>query len=218
MRVSLAGVAKHRGAQVVLDQVTLTLGPQTRAGLVGPNGVGKSTLLRIVAGLEEPDEGTVSRAPTRATVGYLEQERLGVGESVLETLARRTGVLAAERELEQSATELARDERAEDRYAAALERFLALGGGDFDARARTTCAELGLGARPRARAPRPLGRREGEGRARGDPALPLRPPAPRRADERPRPGRPRAAGALPLWLRRRRSSSSATIGRCSSGR
>ena len=50
-----------------------------------------------------------------------------------------------ERELEQSATELARDERAEDRYAAALERFLALGGGDFDARARTTCAELGFG-------------------------------------------------------------------------
>jgi ATPase subunit of ABC transporter with duplicated ATPase domains len=145
MRVSLAGVAKHRGAQVVLDQVTLTLGPQTRAGLVGPNGVGKSTLLRIAAGLEEPDEGTVTRAPTRATVGYLEQERLGVEESVLETLARRTGVLAVERELEQSATELARDERAEDRYAAALERFLALGGGDFDARARTTCAELGFG-------------------------------------------------------------------------
>jgi ATPase subunit of ABC transporter with duplicated ATPase domains len=145
MRVQLAGVAKHRGAQVVLDQVSLTLGPHARAGLVGPNGVGKSTLLRIIAGLEQPDEGTVSRSPAAATVGYLEQERPGVGESVLVTLARRTGVLAAERELEESARELARGSAAEDRYAAALERFLSLGGGDFDARARSTCADLGLG-------------------------------------------------------------------------
>ncbi len=145
MRVQLAGVAKRCGAQVVLDQVSLTLGPHARAGLVGPNGVGKSTLLRIIAGLEQPDEGTASRSPATATVGYLEQERRGAGESVLVTLARRTGVLAAEHELEESARALARGEPAEDRYAAALERFLALGGGDFDMRARSTCADLGLG-------------------------------------------------------------------------
>ena len=144
MRVQLAGVAKHRGAQVVVDQVSLTLGRHARAGLVGPNGVGKSTLLRIIAGLEQPDEGAVSRSPATATVGYLEQERPGAGESVLVTLARRTGILAAERELEESARELARGAPAEDRYAAAFERFLALGGGDFEARARSTCADLGL--------------------------------------------------------------------------
>ena len=51
---------------------------------------------------------------------------------------------AAERELEDAAQALARREPAESRYAAALERFLALGGGDFEARARATCAELGL--------------------------------------------------------------------------
>ena len=50
MRVQLADIAKSYGAQVVLDQVTLTIGPRARIGLVGPNGVGKSTLLRIVAG------------------------------------------------------------------------------------------------------------------------------------------------------------------------
>ena len=144
MRVQLAGVAKHRGAQVVVDQVSLTLGRHARAGLVGPNGVGKSTLLRIIAGLEQPDEGAVSRSPATATVGYLEQERPGAGESVLVTLTRRTGIIAAERELEDSARELARGAPAEDRYAAAFERFLALGGGDFEARARSTCADLGL--------------------------------------------------------------------------
>jgi ATPase subunit of ABC transporter with duplicated ATPase domains len=146
MRVQLAGVAKHYGAQVVLDQVSLTIGPRARVGLVGPNGVGKSTLLRIVAGIEAPDEGVVSRAPERLTVGYLEQERAAVsGESVVEALAQRTGVLGAERELEASADALARSASASDRYSVALERFLALGGADFHARARTACTELGLG-------------------------------------------------------------------------
>ncbi|HEX2428845.1 MAG TPA: ABC-F family ATP-binding cassette domain-containing protein [Gaiellaceae bacterium] len=145
MRVQLAGVSKHYGAQKVLDQVTLTLGPQARVGLVGPNGAGKSTLLRILAGLEQPDTGAVARSPAHVTVGYLEQERLPVrGESVLATLARRTGVAAAGHELEESADALARDAADDDRYSAALERFLALGGGDFEARARSTCADLGL--------------------------------------------------------------------------
>jgi ATPase subunit of ABC transporter with duplicated ATPase domains len=145
MRVQLAGVAKHFGAQKILDQVTLTVGPEARIGLVGPNGVGKSTLLRILAGLEEPDEGSVSRAPENLTAGYLPQERRArEGETLLDALARRTGVSAAERELENAATALARDARAESRYAAALESFLALGGGDFESRARATCSELGL--------------------------------------------------------------------------
>jgi ATPase subunit of ABC transporter with duplicated ATPase domains len=145
MRVHLAGVAKHFGAQQVLDQVTLTVGPQARLGLVGPNGAGKSTLLRILAGLEEPDAGTVAHAPEHLTAGYLPQERRGrTGESLLQALARRAGVAAAEAELETAAGALAGGDAAENRYAAALERFLALGGADFEARARSTCAELGL--------------------------------------------------------------------------
>jgi ATPase subunit of ABC transporter with duplicated ATPase domains len=145
MRVSLAGVGKHHGAQHILEQVTLTIGPQARIGLVGPNGAGKSTLLRIVAGLERPDTGSVTRAPERLTVGYLEQERsLGEGESVLEVLARRAGISQAELDLEESAEALARGEPASERYTHALERLVSLGAEDFDARARTTCADLGL--------------------------------------------------------------------------
>ena len=99
----------------------------------------------ILAGFEEPDEGTVSRAPARLVAGYLSQEReMQRGETLLEFLARRTGVTAAEAELEETAVELAHDERAGGRYSAALERFLVLGGGDFEARAGSTCAELGL--------------------------------------------------------------------------
>src|SRR5262245_41218424 len=112
MRVQLADITKWYGAQVVLEDVDLTIGPRARIGLVGPNGVGKSTLLRLIAGAETPDRGVVTRAPDSATVGYLEQERRTEPGSILETLARRTGVVAAERELEEAAASLARGEAA----------------------------------------------------------------------------------------------------------
>jgi ATPase subunit of ABC transporter with duplicated ATPase domains len=146
MRVQLAHISRSYGAQVVLDDVTLSIGPRVRIGLVGPNGAGKSTLLRIVAGIEAPDRGLVARAPETVTIGYLEQEPRDVaGESVISALARRTGVLAAERELEAAATALAEGEQAADRYSRALETFLALGGGDFGPRAHGLCSDLGLG-------------------------------------------------------------------------
>ena len=145
MRVQLADITKSYGAQVVLDRVTLAVGPRARIGLVGPNGVGKSTLLRLLAGVELPDDGAVSRAPESLTVGYLEQERRAEpGESIIATLGRRAGTFGAERELEDAAGALARGEVAEERYSHALERYLALGGADFEARARTVCADLGL--------------------------------------------------------------------------
>src|SRR5262245_24187694 len=145
MRVQLADISKSYGAQVVLDRITLTIGPRARIGLTGPNGVGKSTLLRIVAGLEQPDTGVVSRAPESLSVGYLEQERLiEPGESILESLERRTGVRAAEDELHAAATALSDRDPDDDRYSRALDRYLAFGGGDLHVRARVVCAELGL--------------------------------------------------------------------------
>ncbi len=145
MRVQLAGITKSHGAQVVVEDVDLTIGSRVRIGLVGPNGVGKSTLLRIVAGVEMPDRGVVTRAPASLTVGYLEQERRAApGESILDSLGRRTGVQAAERELEDAAAALSRGEDGADRYSVALDRYLSLGGGDLEARAGSVCAELGL--------------------------------------------------------------------------
>ena len=91
-----AKISKHHGAQLVIDDVTLVVPLRARIGLVGPNGVGKSTLLRILAGLEEPDAGSVRRSPPDLAVGYLPQERdAAVGETIRGYLMRRTGLADA---------------------------------------------------------------------------------------------------------------------------
>jgi ATPase subunit of ABC transporter with duplicated ATPase domains len=142
------GVTKHHGAQTVLETVGLSVGAETRLGVLGPNGVGKTTLLRILAGLDRPDEGRVTLLPPTATVGYLAQEREAVeGETVADYLARRTGVADAQAALDRAAGALASAEQGADaRYGAALERYLALGGPDLEARAGIICADLALPA------------------------------------------------------------------------
>ena len=150
MRARLTGVAKSHGAQVVLENASLEVGPRARIGLVGPNGVGKSTVLRLLGGEEAPDAGVVALDPPRATVAHLRQEpERRPRETLRARLARLTGVAAAELELEAAADALARDadttHAMSDRYDVALARFLALGGGDLDARAAATCARVGLG-------------------------------------------------------------------------
>jgi ATPase subunit of ABC transporter with duplicated ATPase domains len=129
----------------VLDQVSLVVSPGDRIGIVGPNGIGKSTLLRVLAGLEEPDRGEVVRS---GAVGYLPQEsEARPGETVRGYLARRTGVGAAEHELDALAARLDAAPELTDCYTEALERFLLLGGEDFDARARSVLDDVGLGRR-----------------------------------------------------------------------
>ena len=87
-----SNISKSHGSSLVLDDVSLTVRPGARIGIVGPNGIGKSTLLRVLAGLEAPDSGSISRAPDTLTVGYLPQEVRATGrESVGEYLARRAG-------------------------------------------------------------------------------------------------------------------------------
>ena len=141
-------VSHARGGRAVLADVSLTVGPQACVGVTGPNGVGKSTLLRLLAGIEAPDAGTVTLDPASGTVGYLAQEHQRVpGETVRAHLTRRTGARAAEDELTSAAAGLADATREADaRYETALERFTALGVGDLDARIDAVLDELGVGA------------------------------------------------------------------------
>jgi ATPase subunit of ABC transporter with duplicated ATPase domains len=143
--LAAANITKSHGAQLVLSGVSVVVPPGARIGLVGPNGVGKSTLLRILGGLEEPDAGTVRRSPPDLAVGYLPQVAdAEPGESLLGYLARRTGVAATEAELDVLTERLTLEPALVDAHAEALDRFLRLGGADLAARAGAICAELGL--------------------------------------------------------------------------
>jgi ATP-binding cassette ChvD family protein len=79
----MRAVRKAHGDKVILDDVTLAFLPGAKIGVVGPNGTGKSTLLKIMAGLEQPSNGDARLMPG-FTVGILEQEpRLNEDKTVL---------------------------------------------------------------------------------------------------------------------------------------
>jgi ATP-binding cassette ChvD family protein len=83
---TMRGVRKSLGDKVVLDNVTLSFLPGAKIGVVGPNGTGKSTLLKIMAGMEQPSNGDVLLAPG-STVGMLAQEpSLSEDKNVLENV------------------------------------------------------------------------------------------------------------------------------------
>ncbi|GAA0192977.1 energy-dependent translational throttle protein EttA [Cytobacillus oceanisediminis] len=84
--LSLRNVRKAHGDKVVLDDVTLSFLHGAKIGVVGPNGMGKSSLLKLMAGLDQPNNGDLVRDPD-ATVGMLQQEPpLTDGKTVLENV------------------------------------------------------------------------------------------------------------------------------------
>ena len=139
-----SAVTVVRGPTLVLSEVSLTVAPGSRTGVVGPNGAGKSTLLGTLAGQLEPDSGSVTLSPRTATVGLLPQEPdRRPGEVLTDFLARRTGIAAAQSALDAALLAMTEGTDGPD-YDEALTRWLDLGGADLDVRAEQVCADLGL--------------------------------------------------------------------------
>ena len=143
----LSGGHAHR---TLFTGLSFTVAPGDVIGIVGANGAGKSTLLSLLAGAATPQGGTVSTAPQDAFVGWLPQEHERIdGESIAAYIGRRTGATAATEAMESSAEALGSGNSADDdRYATALDHWLACGAADLDERIPATLAELGLDVGP----------------------------------------------------------------------
>lgn len=86
---------KAHGDKVILDDVTLSFYPGAKIGVVGPNGMGKSTLLKIMAGIEEVSNGDAKLTPGY-TVGILQQEPpLDDDKTVIENVRMAFGDMIA---------------------------------------------------------------------------------------------------------------------------
>ncbi|MET9230314.1 ABC-F family ATP-binding cassette domain-containing protein [Lentzea sp. NPDC003310] len=131
------------GGRRVLDGVSLTAAPGRRIGLIGENGVGKSTLLRLLAGVDQPDGGTVTRPPD---LGFLHQElpfaeSATVAEVLDDALAQAREDLA---ELDRLGA-LVADPAYLEEYSERLELAQRHEAWDADRRAEIVLGGLGLG-------------------------------------------------------------------------
>ena len=99
--IQLSSAGKHFGTKTLFEGLNWVVGPTERVGLVGGNGTGKSTLLKILAGIESLDEGSLSIGKG-ITTGYLPQDGLALsGRSVLEEcLSVFQGLRDMEKEME----------------------------------------------------------------------------------------------------------------------
>src|SRR3954466_11240608 len=148
----------HDGAPL-FDGVSLTLDDGARAALVGVNGVGKTTLIKLLAGVEHPERGAVALG-AGDRIGYLPQDVLDPHSTIDDLLRRALGEVWEVRlrldALERDLTDL-------DAYGEAQARFEALGGWALEARLDEARRRLGIEHLDRSS---PLGRVSGGEAAR----------------------------------------------------
>jgi ATP-binding cassette subfamily F protein 3 len=146
-------LTKRYGDRVLLEDVDWHVKKRDRIGLSGPNGSGKTTILRMLAGLEEPDSGSI-RMASETTIGYLPQDGIvHAGRTVHEEVSLAfEPLLALKAEQHSIEDQLAHaqdgdggeHEKLLERYADVTERFKQLGGYEIDARIADVLRGLGF--------------------------------------------------------------------------
>lgn len=163
--LAVDGVSHGYPDRRVLSDISFAAAPGDRIGLIGENGTGKSTLLRIVAGIEQPDTGTVTLP---GSVGILDQElpyqdQHPIAEVLDDAQRAAREALRQIESLGEALAEAAADQEVADQYAAALERADRSGAWSASARRGEVMAGLGLGGISESR---PIGELSGGQRLR----------------------------------------------------
>jgi ATP-binding cassette subfamily F protein 3 len=122
--LSLEHITVQFGGRVLFEDLTALISPHDRVGLVGSNGTGKSTLLKVIAGLQLPESGNINKAQY-VTVGYLPQDGVAAQGKTLyeETATAFENILAVQEQLEEAEHNLATLDPMSEAYADTLEVF-----------------------------------------------------------------------------------------------
>src|SRR3989304_7286559 len=122
--IQLSSASKHFGSKILFEDLNWLLTPKDRVGLVGGNGTGKSTLLKVLMGIESLDRGILSVAKG-TTTGHLPQDGLSLsGRTVFEECLSVFGnLLEMEREMETLTQQMAEIDPLCDEYQRIAERY-----------------------------------------------------------------------------------------------
>ena len=118
-------IAKSYGVQPVLENVSFSISGRERIGLIGPNGCGKTTLMRILAGIELPDSGSVMRTRPDISIGYLAQGgEFSAGATIQSAVGSDTSLHDAEvQQLASALSAAPGDADLQSKYDLALQRL-----------------------------------------------------------------------------------------------
>ncbi len=149
--LALRGAVKTFGARNILDGLDFDVEASARVGVIGPNGGGKSTMMRLLVGLDAPDAGELTKRRGLVTA-FLPQQVEGDERSAVETvraaradLRELDGEIArVSEQIGELGDDLPKMGRALHRQAALVERWTAAGGPGFEGRARALLLDLGL--------------------------------------------------------------------------
>lgn len=136
-------ICKSYGVSNVLSDISFSLTAGQKAALVGANGVGKSTLLKIIAGIEKPDSGTIE-LPNNACIGYLPQEiDISQNNTIEKYLKRVSGLEELEEKMQKLESQLTNPNKLNE-YVKLQNTYAHLNGYTFKHRMEVTLKGLGL--------------------------------------------------------------------------
>lgn len=147
--LDVSKIAKNFGYGMLFEDVSFTLNEGESLAIVGPNGCGKSTILKIIAGLETPDKGQVN-IKKGAKVSYLDQlsanieDKRTVYEILKEVFIEINDVEKKLKEYEKRISKESNDPILLEKYCALIEKFNLIGGYDVEFKINTVINGLEL--------------------------------------------------------------------------
>ena len=142
--VKINQVSKSYSGKEILNKVTLEINDNNKIAIIGNNGTGKSTLLKILAGKEMPDEGTIEN-PEEKRVLYLPQE-IHIKKSdisIEEYIKEELGILQIEKRMKELEDDLNQEDKI-DEFCELQQQYIDLNGYDIDYQLEEILNGLGI--------------------------------------------------------------------------